>query len=75
MIYFAPRSTQNGARAATAVGHDGRPAKESFMGYTYSFLDVQAAISGPGGNFPLAGDESGISEEGITIDPRATRTS
>lgn len=39
------------------------------MGYTYSFLDVQAAISGPGGNFPLAGDESGNSEEGITIEP------
>lgn len=39
------------------------------MGYTYSFLDVQAAISGPGGNFPLAGDESGNAEEGVTIEP------
>lgn len=39
------------------------------MGYVYSFLDVQAAISGPGGAFPLAGDESGISQEGISIEP------
>lgn len=39
------------------------------MGYTYSFLDVQAAIAGPGGNFPLAGDEAGIAQEGITIGP------
>lgn len=39
------------------------------MGYTYSFLDVQAAIDGPGGNFPLAGDEAGIAQEGITIAP------
>lgn len=38
------------------------------MGYVYSFLDVQASIAGPGGNIPLAGDESGIAEEGITID-------
>jgi hypothetical protein len=36
---------------------------------TYSFLDVQASIDGPGGNFPLAGDAAGIAEEGITIEP------
>lgn len=34
----------------------------------YSFKDIVAALSGPGGNFPLAGDESGIAKEGITID-------
>lgn len=39
------------------------------MGYIYSFLDVQAAIDGPGGNFPLAGDEAGVAQEGITIAP------
>jgi len=33
---------------------------------TYSFLDVQASISGPGGNFSLKG---AVSEEGITIEP------
>lgn len=32
---------------------------------TYSFLDIQAAISGPGGDFDLGA--SGVSEEGITI--------
>ncbi len=37
------------------------------MGYAYSFLDVQAAISGPGGNFPLSGDRVGIASEGISI--------
>ena len=39
------------------------------MGFAYSFLDVQAAISGPGGNFPLSGDRVGIAQEGITITP------
>lgn len=35
----------------------------------YSFLDVHAAISGPGGNLPLASEEAGAAEEGITIEP------
>lgn len=39
------------------------------MGYAYSFLDVHAAISGPGGNFPLSGDRAGIAQEGLTIAP------
>jgi hypothetical protein len=39
------------------------------MGYAYSFLDVHAAISGPGGNFPLSGDRAGIAQEGLTIVP------
>ena len=34
----------------------------------YSFLDIQAAIEGPGGNFQL-GSGSGNAEEGITIEP------
>jgi len=34
----------------------------------YSFLDVQAAIEGPGGAFPL-GSGAGVAEEGITIEP------
>lgn len=38
-------------------------------GFSYSFLDVQAAITGPGGSFPLAGDRAGIAQEGITIAP------
>jgi hypothetical protein len=33
---------------------------------TYSFKDVVATISGPGGSFNL-GDESGAAEEGITV--------
>lgn len=33
---------------------------------TYSFLDVQASISGPGGSFAL-GSGSGAAEEGITV--------
>lgn len=37
------------------------------MGFAYSFLDVQAALSGPGGNFPLSGDRVGIAQEGISI--------
>ena len=34
----------------------------------YSFLDVQASIDGPGGNFQL-GSGSGAAEEGISIEP------
>lgn len=34
---------------------------------TYSFLDVNFAITGPGGSFPL-GSGSGNAEEGITIE-------
>lgn len=33
---------------------------------TYSFLDVQASITGPGGSFSL-GSGSGVAEEGIDI--------
>lgn len=35
----------------------------------YSFKDVHASIDGPGGNFPLAGDEAGAAKEGISIEP------
>lgn len=35
-------------------------------GNTYSFLDVQAAITGPGGAFSL-GAGAGVAEEGITV--------
>ena len=35
--------------------------------FTYSFLDVQASISGPGGSFGL-GSGAGAAEEGITTD-------
>lgn len=34
---------------------------------SYSFLNVQAAIAGPGGAFPI-GSQSGVAEEGITLD-------
>ena len=34
---------------------------------TYSFLDCSASIVGPGGAFPL-GQDSGVAEEGITIE-------
>lgn len=34
--------------------------------YTYSFLDVAAAIKGPNGSFSL-GNGAGVAEEGITI--------
>lgn len=34
---------------------------------TYSFLDVAASITGPGGSFPLAAG-AGAAEEGITIE-------
>lgn len=36
--------------------------------FTYSFLDVQAAITGPGAAFSL-GAGSGNSKEGITVEP------
>lgn len=36
--------------------------------WTYSFLDVQAAITGPGAAFSL-GAGSGASEEGISVEP------
>lgn len=35
---------------------------------TYSFLDVNAAISGPGGSFSI-GSNSGAAEEGIDVEP------
>lgn len=38
------------------------------MSKTYSFLDVAASISGPGGAFAL-GSGTGAAEEGITIVP------
>jgi hypothetical protein len=34
---------------------------------TYSFLNIQASLSGPGGSFSI-GSSSGNSEEGISID-------
>jgi len=37
---------------------------------TYSFLEVQATLVGPGGAIPLASG-AGVSEEGINIDPSA----
>ena len=37
-------------------------------GSTYSFLDINAGIVGPGGAFPLA-NGAGPAEEGITITP------
>jgi hypothetical protein len=37
------------------------------MGATYSFLDVVATISGPGGNIPL-GSGAGNAEEGISYE-------
>ncbi len=41
---------------------------------TYSFIDVEAAISGPGGSFGLS-NGAGPSEEGITITQTDDRTS
>jgi len=35
---------------------------------TYSFLDVKAAITGPGGTISL-GSGAGSSEEGVTVEP------
>lgn len=40
---------------------------------TYSFKDVKASISGPGGSFPL-GDGAGNSDEGITVAMSAEKT-
>jgi hypothetical protein len=37
------------------------------MGRAYSFLDVQATITGPGGSFNL-GTGAGVAEEGIDIE-------
>jgi hypothetical protein len=37
---------------------------------TYSFLEVQAALVGPGGVIPL-GNGAGVSDEGISVDPTA----
>lgn len=34
----------------------------------YSFKDVRATLIGPGGTVPL-GNDAGIAEEGITVDP------
>lgn len=34
----------------------------------YSFLDVHAAINGPGGTFALSSTEGGIAAEGISIE-------
>lgn len=38
------------------------------MSQTYSFLDVNAAIVGPGGAFSM-GSGSGVADEGISISP------
>jgi hypothetical protein len=38
------------------------------MANTYSFLDVQAAIVGPGGSISL-GSGAGTAEEGISVEP------
>lgn len=40
------------------------------MSQTYSFLEVQAAIIGPGGVINL-GAGAGVSDEGISVDPTA----
>lgn len=40
---------------------------------TYSFLDVHASITGPGGSFQL-GSSSGVAEEGITISDTEDRS-
>lgn len=37
---------------------------------TYSFLEVQATLVGPGGVIPL-GQGAGVSDEGISVDPSA----
>ena len=44
--------------------------------FTYSFLDVAAAVSGPGGSFDI-GAGTGLAKEGITIamiEPKASMT-
>jgi Protein of unknown function (DUF3277). len=40
----------------------------------YSLKDVHASISGPGGNFPLTGDEAGIADEGISTEPNGDQS-
>ena len=44
------------------------------MGHSYSFLDVQASIYGPGGNVSIAGDEAGVADGGISIAPTGERS-
>lgn len=39
---------------------------------TYSFLDINAAINGPGGSFSLS--DGGVADEGITIEQEDTST-
>lgn len=41
---------------------------------TYSFLDVQATIVGPGGSFSI-GSSAGVAEEGITVTMREEKNS
>lgn len=41
---------------------------------TYSFLDVQISISGPGGAFSL-GSDAGAAEEGITVEASEDKNS
>ena len=36
---------------------------------TYSLKDLVGTIAGPGGAVPLAGDEAGLADEGVTIVP------
>lgn len=42
------------------------------MSSTYSFLNVQATIFGPGGSFNI-GNGASIAEEGITLDPNGDK--
>lgn len=42
------------------------------MSQTYSFLDTNCSISGPGGNFSLS--NVGNAEEGITVSPEETNS-
>lgn len=44
------------------------------VGKTYSFLNVQATLVGPGGSINL-GSGAGASKEGITIDPNGDKNS
>ena len=44
------------------------------MGHSYSFLDVQASIYGPGGNVSLAGDEAGVEQGGTPVTPAGERS-
>ena len=38
------------------------------MSNTYSFLDTQCAITGPGGSFNLSGSGAANAEEGVTVE-------